>query len=73
MADTFKPATRLLRAGRPHRGWVNTPVTRASTYVFDNVQHWRDTRTRREHERLSSYGARGTDSTHALEDGLVEL
>jgi len=73
MADTFKPATRLLRAGRPHRGWVNTPVTRASTYVFDNVQHWRDTRTRREHERLASYGARGTDSTHALEDALVEL
>lgn len=73
MADTLKPATRLLRAGRPHRGWVNTPVSRASTYVFDSVQHWRETRSRREQERLLSYGARGTDSTHALEDALVEL
>ena len=73
MEKRLRPATRLLRAGRPHQGWVNTPVTRASTYVFDSVQAWRDTRARREEERLPSYGARGTDSTHALEDALVEL
>ena len=73
MKKPYQSATRLLRAGRPHQGWVNTPVTRASTYVFDSVAAWRDTRTRREQERLPSYGARGTDSTHALEDALVEL
>ena len=73
MNKPLRPATRLLRAGRPHAGWVNTPVTRASTYVFDSVAAWRDTRARREQERLPSYGARGTDSTHALEDALVEL
>ncbi|OZI23201.1 cystathionine beta-lyase [Bordetella genomosp. 9] len=73
MDEQYKPGTRLLRAGRPHRGWVNTPVTRASTFIYDNVQQWRDTRARREKERLLSYGARGTDSTHALEDALVEL
>ncbi|MGB3430574.1 cystathionine beta-lyase [Achromobacter sp.] len=73
MDKPYRSATRLLRAGRPHRGWVNTPVTRASTYVFDSVQAWRDTRSRRDQERLPSYGARGTDSTHALEDALVEL
>ncbi len=73
MKKPYQPATRLLRAGRPHHGWVNTPVTRASTYVFDSVAEWRDTRARREQERLPSYGARGTDSTHALEDALVEL
>ncbi|MDQ8032151.1 MAG: cystathionine beta-lyase [Bordetella sp.] len=73
MTKTHKPATRLLRAGRPHRGWINTPVTRASTYVFDSVAEWRDTRERREKERLASYGARGTDSTHALEDALLAL
>ncbi len=73
MSRTLKPSTRLLRAGRPHRGWVNTPVTRASTYVFDSISHWRETRARREDQRLASYGARGTDSTHALEDALVEL
>jgi len=65
--------TRLLRSGRPHQGWVNTPVTRASTYVFDSVAQWRETRQRRGQERLRSYGARGTDSTYALEDALVEL
>lgn len=69
----LRPATRLLRAGRPDRGWVNTPVTRGSTFVFDDVEHWRDARARREHERTLSYGARGTDSTHALEDALVGL
>ncbi|MEI2418338.1 cystathionine beta-lyase [Orrella sp. JC864] len=69
----LKSSTRLLRAGRPHRGWVNTPVTRASTYVFESVEHWRQTRSQRESQRMASYGARGTDSTHALEDALVEL
>ncbi len=73
MEKSYRSATRLLRAGRPHSGWVNTPVTRASTYVFDSVAAWRDTRARRDQERLPSYGARGTDSTHALEDALVEL
>lgn len=73
MSKPYRSATRLLRAGRPHQGWVNTPVTRASTYVFDSVAAWRDTRARREQERLPSYGARGTDSTHALQDALVEL
>ncbi|WP_454689151.1 cystathionine beta-lyase [Achromobacter aloeverae] len=77
MEDTKKTkaglSTSLLRAGRPHRGWVNTPVTRGSTYVFDTVAQWNDTRRRRGEERLLSYGSRGTDSTHALEDALVEL
>ena len=68
-----KRDTRLLRSGRPHDGWVNVPPTRASTYVFRTVQAWRDTRARREAERLNSYGARGTDSTYALEDIVVEL
>lgn len=68
-----KRKTRLLRAGRPAHGWVNVPPTRASTFVFETVQAWRETRKRRETERLNSYGARGTDSTYALEDAVVEL
>ncbi|MFA5488671.1 MAG: cystathionine beta-lyase [Candidimonas sp.] len=67
------PTTALLRAGRPHSGWVNTPVARGSTYVFDTVAEWRDVRSRRDKERLLSYGSRGNDSTHALEDAMVEL
>lgn len=73
MTRQHSQATRLLTAGRQKTGWVNTPVTRASTYLFDSVEHWRSTRQRREEERLVSYGARGTDSTHALEDALIEL
>lgn len=77
MDDRNKPkeglSTSLLRAGRPQHGWVNTPVTRGSTYVFETVEQWRDARRRRDEERLLSYGSRGTDSTHALEDALVEL
>ena len=71
MSDSKNRNTRLLRTGRNHSGWVNAPVSRASTYVFDTVEAWRDTRKRRETERLPSYGARGTDSTYALEDAVV--
>lgn len=71
--DSLSASTRLLRAGRPHVGWVNTPVTRASTYVFESVSQWRQTRAVREEQRVASYGARGTDSTFSLEDALVEL
>lgn len=73
MTKRREHATRVLQAGRPKTGWVNTPVTRASTYLFDSVEQWRVTREHRETERLISYGARGTDSTHALEDALIEL
>lgn len=73
MSRSYSPRTRLLRAGRPHKGWVNTPVTRASSYIFENVATWRETRARRDTERLISYGARGTDSTYALEDAVTEL
>lgn len=68
-----KRVTRLLHSGRPESGWVNVPPTRASTYVFKSVADWKDTRKRRELERLPSYGARGNDTGHALEDALVEL
>jgi cysteine-S-conjugate beta-lyase len=73
MTRPLRPRTRLLHAGRPDRGWVNAPVTRGSTFVFDDVEHWRDARAWRETDRVLSYGALGTDSTHALEDALVEL
>ena len=39
MDKPYRSATRLLRAGRPHGGWVNTPVTRASTYVSVSYTH----------------------------------
>lgn len=63
--------TSLLHAGRPKTGWVNTPVSRASTYIFETMEALHDARARRDSERVASYGARGTDSTMALEE-LVE-
>ncbi|MCK9551041.1 PLP-dependent transferase, partial [Aquamicrobium sp.] len=63
--------TSLLHAGRPKTGWVNTPVSRASTYIFETMEDLHDARARRDSERVASYGARGTDSTMALEE-LVE-
>lgn len=68
-----KKTTRLLNVGRPGHGWVNTPPVRGSTYTFDSIQQWREVRARRESERVVSYGARGNDTCHALEDGLIEL
>ena len=68
-----KKSTRLLRVGRPDHGWVNTAPVRGSTYTFDSIQEWRDVRAARETERVISYGARGNDTCHALEDALIEL
>lgn len=63
--------TSLLHAGRPKTGWVNMPVSRASTYIFETMEALHDARARRDSERVASYGARGTDSTMALEE-LIE-
>lgn len=52
---------------------VNPPIVRASTVVFDNTAHQRETRARRGQERIFSYGARGTPTSFALEDAVGEL
>jgi len=70
---TTSATTALLQIGRPKSGWVNMPVTRGSTYLFETVSDWQVIRRRRADERVLSYGAHGTDSTHALEDAVVAL
>lgn len=65
--------TALSRLGRPHSGWANTPVVRGSTYLFEDLAQWRDTRARREKERVLSYGARGNETVFALEDAVTDL
>ena len=52
---------------------VNPPVMRASTVLFDSLATFRETRARRNKERLLSYGARGTQTAFALEEALVDL
>jgi cystathionine beta-lyase len=68
--------TRLVHSGRNHGSEirpVNPPVMRGSTMLFKNVAGWRETRARRDTERLLSYGARGTETAFALEDAITEL
>lgn len=66
-------STALTRVGRPATGWANTPIVKGSTYLFESLGHWRETRVKREHERMLSYGARGNETTYALEDAVSAL
>jgi cystathionine beta-lyase len=69
--------TRLIHSARPEKGrggrTVNVPVTRLSTVLFDNLAQMRDARSRRDSERVLSYGARGNSTAFALEDLVSEL
>jgi len=69
--------TRLVHAARTEKGsgarGVNVPVSRLSTVLFDNLAQMRDVRSRRDSERLLSYGAKGNPTAFALEDLVTEL
>ena len=60
-----------------HRGSgtrpVNPPLMRTSTVVFDSVADWRAAKEKRSTQQVLSYGARGTETTFALENALAEL
>jgi cystathionine beta-lyase len=75
--DDVRIRTRLIHAARTEPGFggrsVNVPVTRLSTVLFDNLAQMRDARTRRDSERVLSYGARGNPTAFALEDLVTEL
>jgi len=66
-------STLLTKIGRPESGWANIPIVKGSTYLFDSVEAWRETRARRSTERLLSYGARGNETVYALEDAINAL
>ncbi len=68
--------TRIVHTGRGASGFavpVNPPVMRASSVLFDSLKTWRETRSKRDYERVLSYGARGTQTAFALEEALVDL
>ncbi|MFC6340177.1 cystathionine beta-lyase [Pseudomonas sp. CCM 7891] len=69
--------TRLVHSARTAKGRgarpVNVPVSRLSTVLFDNLAQMRDARSRRDSERVLSYGARGNPTAFALEDLVSEL
>ncbi len=63
-------ATRLVHAGRDpkaHEGFVNTPVYRGSTVLFETVAEL-ETGNRR-----YTYGRKGTPTIEALESAIAEL
>ena len=70
-----KPSTRVVNAGRRKewtQGIVNPPVWRASTILYDSVEHLRETGRNDTHHRLY-YGRRGTPTQWSLADALTEL
>ncbi|UZE09402.1 cystathionine beta-lyase [Pseudomonas sp. B21-053] len=75
--QTPRVRTQLVHSARTEKGnggrAVNVPVTRLSTVLFDNLAQMRDARSRRDHERVLSYGARGNPTAFALEDLVTEL
>lgn len=76
-AQASRVRTRLIHCARTEKGnggrAVNVPVTRLSTVLFDNLAQMRDARSRRDYERVLSYGARGNPTAFALEDLVTEL
>jgi cystathionine beta-lyase len=73
--DNDKPATRIVTAGRRNewtQGVVNPPVWRASTILYDDVAHLRETARGDTHHTLF-YGRRGTPTQWSLADALTEL
>ena len=76
MSDREK--TRFVHVGRPAAGdgarSVNPSLTRASTVLYRDTAHLRETALRRtKGERNFSYGAKGTPTTFALEDAITEV
>lgn len=49
------------------------PIIKGSTYLFDNLEQWRAARSKRDTERVLSYGARGNETVYALEDSITVL
>jgi cystathionine beta-lyase len=70
MAKDDKPDTVSVSAGRmskAHFGMVNTPVYRASTVLFPDLN------TLESHSQEYHYGRRGTPASRSLEDALCAL
>lgn len=76
--SAFGEATRLTRVGRDpaaHAGAVNTPVYRASTFVWESVAEQEDFGRRMADpaDHVIPYGRLGNPTTQALEDAVAEL
>jgi len=71
----MKTDTKIVRAGRKPeftQGVVNPSVTRASTVVFNTVAEMNNALKNR-HNNTMLYGRRGTTTSFAFQDAMVEL
>src|ERR1039457_836924 len=68
--NSLKPETRLVTAGRDTKGqhgFVNPPVYHASTLLYPTAED------QVAHRARYQYGRRGTPTSEALENALIEL
>ena len=69
-SSTLRPRTRLVYAGRDpqqQHGFINTPVYRGSTVLYDSVAELKS------RNRRYVYGTKGTPTTDALETAWSDL
>ncbi|MEF1218754.1 PLP-dependent transferase, partial [Photobacterium damselae] len=75
MAENKGLHTKIITAGRAKK-WtqhlVNTPVSRASTIVFDSVKEMKEATANRGNKSLY-YGRRGTNTHFAFQEAMTEL
>lgn len=72
-AESF--ATRMSHAGRPGTrayGFVNPPVHRGSTVLYESCEHRREAAKHR-FEQVMTYGTQGGPTHYALEDVIAEI
>ena len=68
--NSIRPDTRLVTGGRDpqaYHGFVNPPVYHASTLLYPTAED------QVAHRARYSYGRRGTPTSEALENALIEL
>lgn len=71
----MKKDTKIVSAGRAKKwtkGVVNPPLVRASTVVFDSVAQMKHATGNRTN-KVMFYGRRGTDTSFAFQEAMVEL
>ncbi|MEG7361605.1 cystathionine beta-lyase [Pseudomonas citronellolis] len=76
--NTWRPDTQLTHLGRDpasHQGTVNTPVYRASTFIWDSPEVLEEYRRHGQEPdyRGHLYGRNGNPTTAAFEDAVAEL
>ncbi len=68
-----KIETRLTHTGRGKKHFINPPVTRAATILFDSIAHMHSLEDGRYDGKDLYYGRYGTSTTHSLTEALAVI